>query len=92
MLLYRGMYGCKNPGGNLYNYLPPPSPPYNQNLVRNLKFGMLSTHTYVASENEPFSAKALLISKFSAFFLQKISIFWQNNKIKVLQLMKMQVF
>ena len=36
------------------------------------------THTYLVSENIPFSIKALLILLMSAFFCKKISVFSEN--------------
>ena len=37
------------------------------------------THTYVVSENIPFSTKAVLILLMSAVFLQKIAFFGENS-------------
>ena len=39
----------------------------------------LSTHTYVVSENIPFSTKALLALLISAFFFTKKSVFFGQN-------------
>ena len=63
-----------------FNY--PPLFKNRQNYPRNLTFGTL-VHTYVVSENIPFSTKnsaVLLMSAF--FFLQKISIFWHKQYLQ----------
>ena len=38
----------------------------------------VSTHTYVVSENIPFSTKTVLILLMSAFFGKKLEFFWQK--------------
>ena len=48
-------------------------------MLETLNFHV-STHTYVVSENIPFSAKAFLILLMSAFFFKK-SVFFGKNSI-----------
>ena len=59
---------------------------FNPNLVglfRSLKLEIwyVSTHTYIVSENIPFSTKALLILMMLAFLCKKSAFFGKNSTL-----------
>ena len=65
-------------GGGSGIKLPPSCLKFVRTMLESPNLAV-STHTYEVSVNIPLSKRALLILLMSAFFLQKISVFWPKQ-------------